>query len=487
MVAAVAFAVLVVGGGGAYLAASATGGGGGAVAGGHGTPPPLALDGYTTGATSGTSGIAPGEPDPYGVTYRATGALPSGPGSAPVYRAQGQVSAAEVARLAKALGVAGTPVAEGQVWKVGSGGDGSGPSLQVNRQAPGLWTFTRYAPGTDDCKGGAATCTHDPAAPSVDPVSEAAAKKAAAPVLKAVGQDDAKVDASRTTGAQRTVNADPVIDGLPTYGLTTGLTVSAQGEITYGSGELKAPVKGDTYPTLSAAKTLALMNTAPKSDHRMGIGGCASPEPLKDRLEAPCGSGSSAGTGAGSTGATDGSATDGSATVEKAVFGLAVRSSGGRQALVPSWLYEVRLPGAQDTTTVTYPAVDPTYLTSSSPSASASPEPSGTGSTKDVKVDSWSADGTTLTVRFTGGVCADYKTSASETSGTVTVKVTETPWKGRVCVMIAKFYEQQVRLDRPVGDRKVVGTDGATVPRTTSSTPLPKTSAQRVEPSSLAR
>lgn len=59
----------------------------------------------------------------------------------------------QVLRLAKALGVSGTPVAEGHGWRLG-GKDGSGPTLQVNREAPGSWTFSRYAPGTDDCKKG---------------------------------------------------------------------------------------------------------------------------------------------------------------------------------------------------------------------------------------------------------------------------------------------------------------------------------------------
>ncbi|MET8243410.1 hypothetical protein ABZV31_02600 [Streptomyces sp. NPDC005202] len=464
--ASVAAAVLLVGGGGAYLAASASGGSGGgtgpAASGGHGTPPPLALDGYSSG---GTNGIAPGEPNPYGATYRVGGTLPGGPGSASVYAAKGEVTQDEVARLAKALGVDGTPVADAQAWRVGPGKDGSGPSLQVSRQAPGTWTFSRYAPGTDDCKG--VLCTHDPAAPAVHPVSVAAAEKAAAPVLKALGQDDAKVDASQIMGAQRVVNADPVVGGLPTYGWTTGLSVSRQGEVVSGSGQLKAPTKGDTYPVLNARKTLDLMNAAPRTDHRMGIGGCASPEPLKDRLEAPCGSPTIA---------------QEVLTVDKAVFGLASHSSNGRQTLVPSWLFEVRGPGAQDRFTVTYPAVDPKYLASpTTPSGQPSAQPSGSGSapaTHDVKVTGYSTEGDDLTVGFEGGVCADYKTSAKESSGKVTVTVTETPWRNKVCIMIAKMYHQTLHLDRPLGDRTVVGSDGREIPKEKGAR-LPESSSAR--------
>ncbi|WP_405581263.1 hypothetical protein [Streptomyces sp. NBC_01092] len=472
IIASVAAAVLLLGGGGAFLAANASGGSDGDTssgASGGDTPPPLHLDGYTEG---GTGGIAPGEPNPYGATYKADGDLPDGPGSAAVYRAGGEVGADEVARLAEALGVDGTPVAQGQTWRVGAT-DGAGPSLQVNKQAPGTWTFYRYAPGTDNCQS-TTVCAKAPAPPAGDPVSEAVAKKAAAPVLKAVGQDDAKLDASQVMGAQRAVNANPVVGGLPTYGWTTGVTVNAQGEVVGGSGQLKAPVKGDTYPVLDAEKTLGLMNAAPGADGRMGIGGCASPVPLKDRLEAPCGD-------QGSTGAEPDTAASASApagdviTVEKAVFGLAAHYVNARQALVPSWLFEVRTQGAQDSFTVTYPAIDPKYLASSTPSqeptGQPSPRPTGpkddsTSSpiTRNVGADAYTSDGSELTVAFTGGVCADYKVTASENGDEVSVRVTETSQPDEVCILIAKVFHKTVQLDEPLGDRKVVGTDGQAIP-----------------------
>ncbi|MER5751194.1 hypothetical protein [Streptomyces sp. NPDC002088] len=473
VVASVAAAVLLVGGGGAYLAASTSGGSGGRTdsraPAGDGTPAPLALDGYSeggtgSGGTGDTNGIAPGEPNPYGVTYQAAGTLPDGPGSAPVYWAKGEVTKDEVARLAEALGVDGTPVARGEVWKVGTGKDGAGPSLQVSKEAPGTWTFSRYAPGTDNCKS-ITVCTQDPGAPAADPVSEAAAKKAAAPILKALDQDDAKIDASQVMGAQRVVNADPVVGGLPTYGLTTGLTVSAQGEVVGGNGQVKTPVKGDTYPVLSARKTLDLMNAAPGTEHRMGIGGCASPVPLKDRLEQPCGS-STGSPGAGRQ----------TITIEDAVLGLAVRGANGRQALVPTWLFEARGSGAQDDFTVPYPAVDPKYLT---PAASATPSaPTAAPTSYDVKVDGYTADGKELTVSYTGGVCADYKVAAVESSDKVTVTVTAKPWPNKICIKIAEIFHQTVLLDEPLGGRKVVGSDGKAIPLEKAGARLPGASTQ---------
>ncbi|MFF7049000.1 hypothetical protein ACFY94_11640 [Streptomyces griseorubiginosus] len=474
-IAAVAAAVLLVGGGGAYLAAGTSGGAGGSgegatsgAAGDDTPPPPLALDGYGGGDGKG-NGIAPGEPNPYGATYRVAGSLPQGPASAPVYRVQGQVTEDDVTRLAGALGVSGKPVAQGQVWRVGAT-DGSGPSLQVNRQAPGAWNFQRYSPVIDYCDS-ATVCGAKPGADADDdPVSAAAAVKAAAPVLKAVGQGGAKLDTSQVIGAQRVVNADPVVGGLPTYGWATGVTVNAQGEVVSGTGQLKAPVKSDTYPVLSAEKTLGLLNKVPTTGHRMGIGGCASPVPLKDRFEAPCGQSTASPAG-------------GTLTVDKAVFGLASHFVGGRQALVPSWLFEVRQAGAKDSFTVTYPAVDPKYVAapaSATPTPTApSDEPTSAPKTRDVKIDGYTAEGDELTVSFTGGVCADYSASASESSGEVTVKVTAKPWRDKVCIMIAKEIQKTVTLDEPLGDREVVGTDGRQIPLTKAGARLPQTSGAR--------
>ncbi|WP_430382473.1 hypothetical protein [Streptomyces sp. P10-4] len=470
-------AVLVVGGGGAYLAAgNGTDGRTDAAAapGADGTPPPLTLDGWADGGSR--TGVAPGEPDPNGTRYVARGELPEGPGSAPVYEPRAEVGREQVVRLAKALGFEAAPVAEGRVWRVG-GQDGSGPSLKVNRDAPGSWSFDRYAPGTDNCRK-VTVCAQDPGAPAGDPVSAADARKAAAPVLKAAGLGDAKTDASRLMGARRVVDADPVVGGLPTYGWTTGLTVDRNGELVGGHGLLSAPVKGDTYPVLGAQKTLELLNgTAGGGGHREGIGGCAGPVPLKDRLEQPCG----ASTGAPKKPSADGARS--TVVIDKAVFGLAAHSVGGRQTLVPSWLFQVRGTAAGEAFTVTYPAVDPAYLTSASasapaPSASA-PQPSGApGKSRSVEVTGYTADGRTLNLAFYGGVCADYTTSARESGGRVTVTVTERPWPGRVCVLIAKEYVKTVTLDAPLAGRTVVGADGKEIPKAKPGSLRPDASAQ---------
>ncbi len=61
-----------------------------------------------------------------------------------------------------------------------------------------------------------------------DPVSEAAAKKAAAPVLRRWARTTPKLDAGQVMGARRAVNAEPEVGGLP---MTAGRPVwsSARG------------------------------------------------------------------------------------------------------------------------------------------------------------------------------------------------------------------------------------------------------------------
>ncbi|MEW2181436.1 hypothetical protein AB0890_34595 [Streptomyces sp. NPDC005406] len=469
-VASVAAAVLLAGGGGAYWAATAADGGGGtdsAADGSGGTPPPLSLDEPGGGPetpsprpSAPTQGIAPGEPDPHGgrLVYRASGALPDGPDKAAVQRATGTVSASEVARLAKALGVQGTPRAEGTSWKVGSDGDGSGPLLRVTKQAPGTWTFARHGTGgTDNCQK-VTVCAGKPVAPggSGTPVSEKAAKAAAVPVLKAVGQDDAALDARQLTGSVRVVNADPVVDGLPTYGWATGIQVGPEGEVVGGSGQLKGLEKGADYPVIGAGEALERLNAAqPPSGGKTGD--CASPAPLENGEKpsrASCGK---------QTGAEPAATT---VTVDKAAFGLAARYVDGRQLLVPSWIFTVR-PGAGGTgDTVTQVAVDPAYLMKDAPAAKKTPDNGGT--TKSGRtIQTYSADGRTLSVTFWGGVCSTYTASASEDGGAVRVSVTESkPEKGKVCVMIAKELTRTVTLDQPLGERNVVdAASGTVVPR----------------------
>ncbi|MEV7048234.1 hypothetical protein [Streptomyces anulatus] len=455
-VASVAAAVLLAGGGGAYWASTAAGDGGAADSGASArkSAPLLALDASADAPDSAASspgspppGIAPGEPDPGGppVVYRAAGELPDGPDEAAVHHARGTVASADVARLAKALGIPGSPRTEGTSWVVGDD-DGPGALLKVTKQAPGTWTFARTTP-PKPCESGT-MCANGASEPGGDPVSEKVAKAAAVPVLKAAGQDDAALNAGQLMGDVRVVNADPKVDGLPTYGWSTGVQVGPDGEVTGGSGHLKALEKGDTYPAVGADEALKQLNAASrgKGDADRDIGGCATPVPLEGEpkpSDPQCVP-------------SNGKRAPVEQTVEDAVFGLALNYVDGRQTLVPSWLFTVRQAPGGPENTVTQVAVDPKFI--EKPDAT----PSG-----DRKVTSYGADGRTLEVTFWGGVCSTYTASAKESAGQVRISVTEKPQEGKkACIMIAKELTRTVTLEKPLGDRTVIdAASGGAVPR----------------------
>ncbi|MEU9996402.1 hypothetical protein [Streptomyces sp. NPDC050848] len=470
LVASVAAGVLLAGGGGVYLATTSDGTAapGGAAA----APPPLSLGATGDGANrDGGPGIAPGEPDPNGggAVYKAKGPLPEGPSSAAVHRPEGRVTSAEVTRLASALGIAGTPRLEGEVWKIAPEKDGSGLRLDVSAAAPGSWTLTRYdgGPVGDTClKGKACPPPGEAKPPSGGPVSEAAARAAAAPVLKATGQDDAKIDASQLMGSVRVVNADPVVGGLPTYGWSTGIHVGPGGELVAGSGQLKEPAKGADYPVVDAAKALEELNRSAVPGS-IGIGGCATAPPAADTPA------DTAGNVAGDTATApcEPDATPRELAVTGAVFGLAAQFVDGERALVPSWLFQVEAEAGAKPHTVARTAVAPEHLVppaKPTPTPTPTPDP-GEGTAPARQIESYRVDGagTKLSVTFWGGVCSTYTATAEESADKVSVRVTEKPIDpDRACIAIAVEVTRTVTLEQPLGGRAVVdAASGEPVPR----------------------
>ncbi|MER6203694.1 hypothetical protein ABT234_40855 [Streptomyces sp. NPDC001586] len=464
-VGSIAAAVLLAGGGTAYWASTAHGDG----RPGHRTGDSAASAPRNAGDPSGP-GIAPGEPDPSGegVVYRADVRLPEGPASAPAFAVSGEVTSAEVARLAAALGIPGEPRLAGDVWLAGEAADGSGPRLTVSRTAPGTWNFARFQAPTngtgDDCARGKDTC--GPATVPRDgdgavsgagkpeaaakPVSEEAAKAAAAPALAAAGQDGAKLDARLTQGSVRVVSADPVVGGLPTQGWSTKVSVAGDGTVVGGSGELKAPVRAAEQPVVGAVEALAQLNA--KSGGREGgapdPSGCASAVPLAQ--DAPV------------------AATDTvpcnpeprpmkpprTETVQGAVLGLAPGTVNGARGLVPAWLFEVAGRGGAPAHTVAQPAG----------AEQSTPAPKD-GRT--VPGFSYAQADRKLTVNFWGSVCSTYALEARESAESVLVKITDTPNKpGQACIMLAQEMSLTTTLQQPLGDRKVLdATTGKPLPR----------------------
>lgn len=457
-VGSIAAAVLLAGGGGAYWASTAYGDGGP----GRRTGDSAASAPRDAGDPSGP-GIAPGEPDPSGggVVYRADVKLPEAPADAPAYALSGEVTSAEVARLAAALGLPGEPRLSGDVWLAGEAADGSGPRLTVARTAPGTWNFARFqAPGNgngagDDCVRGKDTCgpatlPQDPGASAGGgaetgkPVSEEAAKAAAAPVLAAAGVAGATPDARSNQGSVRVVAADPVVDGLRTHGWATKVSVGSDGSVVGGNGELKAPVRAASQQVVGAVEALARLNA--KSGGREGDpepSGCASAVPLAADTPVP---------------ATDTVPCNPeprpmkpprTETVKGAVLGLVPGTVNGAQGLVPAWLFEVAGQGGAPGHTVAQPA------------AAAQESTPGPKDLRTVTGFSYAEADRKLTVNFWGSVCSTYAVEAREQAESVLVKITDTPNKpGQACIMLAQEMSLTVTLQQPLGDRKVL--DAAT-------------------------
>ncbi|WP_017238863.1 hypothetical protein [Streptomyces sp. SS] len=465
LAASVAAGVLLAGGGGVYLAATASGeatpsGAGAKAADAVGPPPPLRLE----GGSGGGPGIAPGEPDPgggpNGTVYTAKGPLPQGPSSAAVHRPEGLVTSAEVTRLAEALGVSGRPALEGEVWTIRPEKDGSGPRLDVARKAPGNWTYSWYdgGPVGDTCLKGKACPPPGEAKPprGGSPVSEAAAKAAAAPILKVLGQDDAKVTATQVMdGSVRVVNAEPLVGGLPTYGWSTGLHIGPDGRAVAGSGMLEEPAAGATYPVIGAAKALAGLNEKSKGTGPVGIGGCATDPAVKEggtaeQPAAPCQSIAD-------------TAPPTQVPVTGAVFGLAAQDVAGERVLVPAWLFTAD-PADGAPYTVVETAVAPEHL---APPVTAPPPAEGTAPVRQVESYRTEESGRKLTVTFWGGVCSTYTVTAQQTPERVTVRVSEAPADpDRVCVAMAVEVTKTVALEDPLGARAVIdAASGEPVPR----------------------
>lgn len=495
----VAAAVLLAGGGGAYWASTA--GSDSAPAGGTSDPPKLALDGLAAqhdgeGGKDGKPGIAPGEPH-NAQTYKANKKLPEGPDAASVHRAPASVTREAVAGLAETLGVSGTPEKKDGRWVVGEdSGSEARPQLTVNDgRMAGNWTFQRGDFSAMACSkplptvpGGDApvqsgppekapdACPGMPGSGKGDPVSEEKAKSAVQPALKTLDLQDAELDAGTTTGSMRMVSATPEVDGMPTKDWNSTFTVDKNGKVVRGHGSLGKLRKGDSYPVMTAARTLKHLNEQAAAGASGGSGTVREPAPGKGAEQQ---SGESRDSG-------DAVAPREPLKVTDAEFGLVTRYTLGKPVLVPSWIYEVELQGGENTASVAHPAIQPEFLEPAGPAGTGT-DPgngqdgsgAGPGSEPDQgqaqepgspapiqAVTSYKAEGRTVKLTFWGGVCGGYTASAKESAKTVevTVRPEETDSK-KVCVKMAKQQTVEVELEKALGDREVVdGRDGEGVP-----------------------
>jgi hypothetical protein len=322
------------------------------------------------------------------------------------------------------------------------------------------------ADGTVSSTCGAPPPTEKPAV--ADPPSEAEARDAARPVLAAVGldADDAVIEPASTFGPavdSRTVRVDPVVDGMPTTGFATSLTVDAGG-VLMASGWLAEPNPSDRYPVIGAAEAVDRLGAMP-------VPLMACPESVPPAPGPACG---------------------GPLEITGATFGRSVQWEGGgeRALLVPSWLFDIL--GATEPVAIV--AVDPAYLADPLPtdpgsgaSGSGGGMPGSPGTVDPGTVDPGPAApvtpadpaapgvepsasrfdsvapvnaGAALRVTFYGGVdsCYTYDIVTTESAGEVTLRLVEKR-TADICIDMAQQYERTVTLAKPLGSRRVVDAD----------------------------
>jgi hypothetical protein len=391
--------------------------------------------------------------------------LPAGPGSARIYRfGSGQ---ADAGRLADALGVE-----PGQVRTGDAVASHLGAVLRVGTAAGSPWQFARAdayvcldpLPGEEGPDGTvSSTCAAPPPSPRpavANPPSETEATDAARPVLDAVrlDVDEATVDPANTYVGNvdpRTVRVDPVVDDEPTTGFATSVTVDHAGVLT-ASGWLKEPKPSDSYPVISATDAVDRL--------------AAMPVPLIACPEStvPVPPGPACGVPMEITGA---------------AFGRSLQWERERAVLVPSWLFEVN--GSPEPIAIV--AVDPVYLADPLPSDPGDGASSGSGgglagspgtvnpappvdpaapAVEPTPVMSRfesvapTDGGAALRVTFYGGVesCDTFDVVAEESPEQVSLRLVEKRI-GDVCIDLAQHYERTIKLDEPLGSRRVVDGD----------------------------
>ncbi|SOD58806.1 hypothetical protein SAMN06297387_101334 [Streptomyces zhaozhouensis] len=417
------------------------------------------------------------------------------------------VDAARVAALAADLGLAGEPVASGGSWTVVGTSDGEREgALLVADEAPGHWFYS--LDGTVADATGAVAEPAGPGSTSDDPdasvssdgtlssegmppadgrpaPTEEEALRAAGPLLDAWGLEDAAVDASTVSGAHRQVVAEPTVGGLPVAGMDVVATVGHGGELLSVSGVLGVPTEGEERPVSDASAALERVNEgagtaaardtgrpclqrgadeAPADEARAD--GARADESIEPALpDLPC----------DAPGDEPAEATP--ATVE---LGLSLERSEGEPLLVPAWLFR-----AEDAEgrrhTVAEPAVEHVPSPASgdddarvgeggdgeaeegdgAESVPAEPAEPAELPAAGLSVVDHAPEARTLTVSFWAGVCDTYQVRAHETDEEVTLSVERVgPESDEVCIMLAEQQTDEVALDEPVGDRRLVDEEG---------------------------
>ncbi|HEX4697892.1 MAG TPA: hypothetical protein VH857_00870 [Actinomycetes bacterium] len=343
--------------------------------------------------------------------------------------------------LATSLGFAGTGTATdgGWTWSGGTGGH------QLRILEDGQWSFD----------------TGLPSPPT--PVPPAEAIRLVSGLLQTLGLTGAHAAAP---AAPTVVQANPTVDGRPTAGLVTVLSVGPAG-VENGAGWLVRSGSGPAYPLMSAR---AAWNQLVRTPLPMPLIACPEPgTPGSDPVT--CG---------------------GPITVTGAQLGRAPQQSTDGQLLVPAWLFTVD-GSPQPLVEV---AVEPRLVVPASAGAGTSgtvtggggsstgsggvpvpdltatpvpPAPPSAGTVAPVQQSHFTsvrATGSVLDVRFWGGVasCFGYDVRVSETSSVVRLRLVEHRVDGKqVCPDLAMEHQQRAVLGDPLGRRTVIDAETGAV------------------------
>jgi hypothetical protein len=227
-----------------------------------------------------------------GSGWRLEGELPEGPSFGQIHLLPaGGTTRSFVSALANSLGMSGQPQhlsngwylvsgstelsvsdLSGRRWTYSNHGCLAGPVLNpqmgavcaVAQSAPPIPPITsaNSAPGSSGLN---ASPTASPPVPAPEPatVPENIARRAARPVLAAVGVNPASARVE-TAGGQCSVVFSPEVAGSTVLGLQTRVSMDEHAQIVDASGWLAISTTGSTYPLISARQAYNLLLARPR-------------------------------------------------------------------------------------------------------------------------------------------------------------------------------------------------------------------------------
>ena len=360
------------------------------------------------GARSASAMLAPAQP----TEYRVTGSLPALPEEAPAYRLGGDADEAEGAKLAAALGVEAAaitvPEEPGRPWFYSSTGKDV-PLASNAGAATSTMTATARAtvracppcPPDADC----AECRSiepvpgEPERPADLPTDTEAAAIARG-VIAAAGLTRAEVHV-RDAFPVWHVTVSPTVDGLPTLGFETTVSVGPKGVIEWAAGYLGSAERLGDYPLVEAEAALERLRNG------VGLGPRASGAAEPADLEAP----------------------GDPIVVEVTGAHLALQHTAG--SLLPVVVFE-----SASGDLVPVPAVTERYLDQQAPADDPLPDPSGEGSGCTVAGRAGSDDGDNapLTVEVCGpstakvGEEVTFEVTVTDPDAPIYTETCEGPW-----------------------------------------------------------